>query len=146
MSNESHKRTPSPLNVYLIDPEANTVTQATVDWSTVRKSVDAIHDYVGGNFDITSVKLHRAETGKFEGVSVFVNDEGALVAPDEQWTFRIGRGASAQHLAGKAIVTGLADEYGDTLTCQHSLDDVVAQVQFFGQTRPVVPYIQVTSF
>jgi hypothetical protein len=146
MSNESHKRAPKPLNVYLIDPEAQTITQQTMDWSSVRGAVDMINAYVGGAFDITSAPLYRQETRRFEGVSVYVNDEGALIDPDEQWTFKIGRGASARHLAGKAMVTGMADEYGDTLSCLHSLDDVVSQVQFFGLGNPVVPYFHITTF
>jgi hypothetical protein len=114
-------------NSYLIDPVAKTVEPFTIDL----KDYTAIYRAIGADcFDAVRVRLMARQTDLVE-CTVFVDDEGAL--NEDHVCFEIGhRPEVAILLAGKALLTGGADEEGNSLPVHPrlSLVDVRRQVKW----------------
>lgn len=129
------------IRALLVDPEAQTVSEVHFPQGDIHEMYRLMDCHC---FDAVSLYLRGADRKEPSPVTVWCDDEGALKDPDDQRCVFIGeRYGKAVHLAGKLLVTGLADDEGNTLTCPDELTPEAVRPQIMFGAPPVVPSISV---
>jgi hypothetical protein len=126
----------SKINAIVINPSDRTVLAVEYEGGDIRQMYALIGCHT---FDAVAGQL-RGITGALYPVTMWVDDEGALKAPEDQHCslIRDGRGG-IHHLAGNILVTGPADEEGETLGIAPALTEEVVRKAVVWNAPPVVP-------
>lgn len=130
---------PTTIRALVVDPEIGAVSEATFERNDLKAMYALIRCHT---FDCVDVELAGTD-GKFHRASIWCDDEGALIEPDEQHCVYIGTPQRYRHLAGRLLVTGGADEEGEITDLDASITPARLAKQIRWKAPPVVPHFHV---